>query len=195
MFPPFCVSRRTKPGSATVQRSCQHTSGPATRSLLAMHPGRSRLRGSDSPAGAQREEQRRFLSRLCPIERQVCTYRGHPGLSCADLWERAAFLEPRLPHQRADTDPRDSGLQRFARPPESDLRAPWRPPVPANPAQGSLATETANPTLAETLRCLADRVRPERATRLKPEPTAPHTWSGTALQSWGQRQRHLQTER
>src|SRR5580704_3953951 len=101
-------------------------------------------------------------------------------VSCADLWERAAFLEPRLPHQREDTDPLDSGRQRFARPPESDLRAPWRPSVPANPTQGSLATETAHPKPVETLRCLADRVRPERATRLKPESTAPHTYSEIA---------------
>src|SRR4026209_132039 len=100
---------------------------------------------------------------------------GHVSLPvhCADRWERAAFLEPRLPHQHADTNPRDSGLQRFVRRPDSDPRAPWRPPVPANPAQGSLATETANPTLVETLRCLADRVRPERATQLKPGSTAP----------------------
>src|SRR6516164_5617004 len=103
-----------------------------------------------------------------------------PGVSSADLWERAAFLEPRLPHQRADTDPRDSGLPGFARRPESDPRAPWRPSVPANPAQGSLATETANPTPVERLRCLADRVRPERATRLKPESIAPHTYSQKA---------------
>src|SRR5262245_42145447 len=54
-------------------------------------------------------------------------------VSCADRWERAAFLEPRLPHQRTDTGPRDSGLQRFAPRPESDPRALWRPPVPANP--------------------------------------------------------------
>src|SRR6266481_9089963 len=101
-------------------------------------------------------------------------------VSCADLWERAAFLEPRLPHQRADTDPRDSGWQRFARPPDSDPRGPWRPPVSANPAQASLATKTANPTLVETLRCLADRVHLERATRLKPESTAPHTYSEIA---------------
>src|SRR6266481_4201325 len=72
-------------------------------------------------------------------------------VSCADLWERAAFLEPRLPHQRVDTDPPDSGLQRFARPPDSDPRAPWRPPISANPAQASLARETAHPTLVETL--------------------------------------------
>src|SRR6266481_4594878 len=101
-------------------------------------------------------------------------------VSCADLWERAAFLEPRLPHQRADTDPRDSGLQRFERPPDSDPPAPWRPPISANPAQGSPATETAHPILVETLRCLADRVGPERATRLKPESTAPQTDSEIA---------------
>src|SRR4029077_18635666 len=99
---------------------------------------------------------------------------------CADLLERAAFLEPRWPHQRADTDPRDSGRPRFARPLESGLRGPWRPSVPANPAQGSLAAETAHPTRVETLRCLADRVGPERATRQKPESTAPHTDSEIA---------------
>jgi hypothetical protein len=54
-------------------------------------------------------------------------------VSRADRWERAAFLESRLPHQRTDTGPRDSGLQRFAPRPESDLRALWRPPVPVNP--------------------------------------------------------------
>src|SRR5262245_18043574 len=101
-------------------------------------------------------------------------------VSCADLWERAAFLEPRLPHQRAVTDPPDSGRQRFALPPESDLRATWRPSVPANPTQGSLATETVHPTPVETLRCLADRGRPEKATRLKPESATPHTYSEIA---------------
>src|SRR5580692_5639431 len=122
---------------------------------------------------------RRMLLSLCAArEGRYGSATDH--LSCADLWERAAFLEPRLPHQRADTDPPDSGRQRFARPPESDLRAPWRPSVPADPTQGSLATETAHPTPVETLRCLADRVRPERATRLKPESTAPHTYSEIA---------------
>src|SRR5262245_9166336 len=108
------------------------------------------------------------------------TIKQEPPLRCVDLWERAAFLEPRFPHQRADTDLRDSGLQRFARPPESDLRAPWRPSDPAGPSQAAPASETARPTRVEIPPHLADRVRPERAVRPKPEPTAPHTWSGTA---------------
>src|SRR5262245_56921985 len=101
-------------------------------------------------------------------------------VSFADRWELGAFLEPQLPHQRPDTNPRDSGLQRFVRRPESDPRALWRPSLSANAAQASLATETAHPTRVETIRCLGDRVGPERATRLKPESEAPHTYSEIA---------------
>src|SRR5262249_21306602 len=60
--------------------------------------------------------------------------------------------------------------------PDSDPRARWKPSVPANPARASLATGTANPTRVEMPGCLADRVGPERATRLKPASTAPHTY-------------------
>src|SRR5262245_13491986 len=72
---------------------------------------------------------RRFPEQ-CVIAGKRHLTRSDPRVSCADLWEREAFLQPRLPHQRADTDPRDNGLQRFARRPDSDPRALWRPSAP-----------------------------------------------------------------
>src|SRR5262249_49620088 len=163
-----CSSRKRLPGTG------RSTAGDTVKT------------GDRLPCVAPLQRTRSPSSRRCSTACPQCSSTGENltaarvlGLvSCADRSEQAFSLEPRSPRQRAGIDPRDSGLQRSVHPPDSDPRAPWRPPVSANPAQGSLATGTAHPTLVETLRRLADRVGPERATRLKLESRAPHTDSG-----------------